>query len=95
MKNGYTTNAGNTFTGVAERDGHVLLVTVMHPEPGHLKVYKEAATLLDWGFKADGKVKPVGDLAPPDQPRPARTAGRARVPRSREAGTPAGPPTPR
>jgi serine-type D-Ala-D-Ala carboxypeptidase (penicillin-binding protein 5/6) len=65
VKNGYTTNAGNTFTGVAERDGHVLLVTVMHPEPGHLKVYKEARSLLDWGFKADGKVDPVGTLVAP------------------------------
>lgn len=66
VKNGYTTNAGNTFTGVAERDGHVLLVTVMHPEAGHLKVYQEAASLLDWGFKADGEVQPVGELVPPD-----------------------------
>lgn len=72
VKNGYTTNAGNTFTGVAERDGHVLLVTVMHPEPGHLKVYTEARSLLDWGFKADGKVQPVGTLVPPD-----RTQGQA------------------
>ncbi|NEE25802.1 D-alanyl-D-alanine carboxypeptidase, partial [Streptomyces sp. SID7982] len=31
VKNGYTTHAGNTFTGVAERNGKVLLVTVMNP----------------------------------------------------------------
>ncbi|MFJ8749854.1 D-alanyl-D-alanine carboxypeptidase family protein [Streptomyces sp. NPDC102441] len=66
VKNGYTTHAGNTFTGIAERDGKVLLVTVMNPqsEESHA-VYKEAAALLDWGFSADGKVTPVGELVPP------------------------------
>ncbi|MFJ6849482.1 D-alanyl-D-alanine carboxypeptidase family protein [Streptomyces sp. NPDC091271] len=66
VKNGYTTHAGNTFTGIAERDGKVLLVTVMNPssEESHA-VYKEAAGLLDWGFSADGKVTPVGELVPP------------------------------
>ncbi|MFB6779766.1 D-alanyl-D-alanine carboxypeptidase family protein [Streptomyces sp. NPDC056352] len=66
VKNGYTTHAGNTFTGVAERNGKVLLVTVMNPsskEPH--AVYKEAASLLDWGFDAAGKVTPVGELVPP------------------------------
>ncbi|MGW0934895.1 D-alanyl-D-alanine carboxypeptidase family protein [Streptomyces sp. NPDC002666] len=66
VKNGYTTHAGNTFTGVAERNGKVLLVTVMNPssEETHA-VYKEAASLLDWGFAASGKVTPVGELVPP------------------------------
>ncbi|MFB7912396.1 D-alanyl-D-alanine carboxypeptidase family protein [Streptomyces sp. NPDC056061] len=66
VKNGYTTHAGNTFTGVAERDGKVLLVTVMNPssEKQHA-VYDEAARLLDWGFAASGKVTPVGELVPP------------------------------
>ncbi|ARI52672.1 D-alanyl-D-alanine carboxypeptidase [Streptomyces sp. S8] len=66
VKNGYTTHAGNTFTGVAERDGRVLLVTVMNPsaDESHA-VYKEAAHLLDWGFAASGKVRPVGELVPP------------------------------
>lgn len=66
MKNGNTTNAGATFTGVAERNGKVLLVTVMNPEKDeHNEVYKEAARLLDWGFSATGKVTPVGELVPP------------------------------
>ncbi|MGW7228441.1 D-alanyl-D-alanine carboxypeptidase family protein [Streptomyces cyaneofuscatus] len=66
VKNGYTTHAGSTFTGVAERNGRVLLVTVMNPsaEESHA-VYKEAAHLLDWGFAASGKVTPVGQLVPP------------------------------
>lgn len=66
VKNGYTTHAGNTFTGIAERNGRVLLVTVMNPssDVSHA-VYKEAASLLDWGFAASGKVTPVGELVPP------------------------------
>lgn len=66
VKNGNTTNAGATFTGVAERDGKVLLVTVMNPEKDESnEVYKETAKLFDWGFKAAGKVQPVGELVPP------------------------------
>ncbi|WP_028802922.1 D-alanyl-D-alanine carboxypeptidase family protein [Streptomyces sp. 142MFCol3.1] len=66
VKNGNTTNAGATFTGVAERDGKVLLVTVMNPEKNeHNEVYKETARLFDWGFQAAGKVQPVGELVPP------------------------------
>nr|WP_202513803.1 MULTISPECIES: DUF5136 domain-containing protein [unclassified Streptomyces] len=66
VKNGYTSHAGNTFTGVAERGGKVLLVTVMNPSSDETHaVYKEAARLLDWGFAANGKVTPVGELVPP------------------------------
>ncbi|MER5300534.1 D-alanyl-D-alanine carboxypeptidase [Streptomyces lasiicapitis] len=66
VKNGSTTNAGTTFTGVAERNGKVLLVTVMNPDSGESQaVYKETARLLDWGFAASGKVKPVGELVAP------------------------------
>ncbi|NUP24421.1 MAG: D-alanyl-D-alanine carboxypeptidase [Streptomyces sp.] len=66
VKNGNTTNAGATFTGVAERNGKVLLVTVMNPEKSeHNEVYKETSKLFDWGFKAAGKVQPVGELVPP------------------------------
>ncbi|MFD8808946.1 D-alanyl-D-alanine carboxypeptidase family protein [Streptomyces sp. NPDC059597] len=66
VKNGNTTNAGATFTGVAERGGKVLLVTVMNPEKHeHNEVYKETAKLFDWGFQAAGKVQPVGTLVPP------------------------------
>ncbi|MCI4044433.1 D-alanyl-D-alanine carboxypeptidase [Streptomyces sp. TRM75563] len=84
VKNGYTTHAGNTFTGVAERNGKVLLVTVMNPsaEESHA-VYKEAAHLLDWGFAASGKVTPVGELVPPksvDTGTGAATGGKGAAP---------------
>ncbi|WP_345942545.1 D-alanyl-D-alanine carboxypeptidase [Streptomyces sp. SID486] len=66
VKNGNTSHAGATFTGVAERGGKVLLVTVMNPQkPEHNEVYKETAKLFDWGFQAIGKVDAVGELAAP------------------------------
>lgn len=66
VKNGNTTNAGATFTGVAERDNRVLLVTVMNPDSGeNLAVYKEAERLFDWGFDAAGKTAPIGTLVAP------------------------------
>lgn len=65
VKNGNTTNAGATYTGVAQRGGRTLLVTVMNPAPGHNVVYREAASLLDWGFAAAPVVQPVGTLVPP------------------------------
>ncbi|WP_037901214.1 D-alanyl-D-alanine carboxypeptidase [Streptomyces sviceus] len=78
VKNGNTTNAGATFTGVAERNGRVLLVTVMNPsKEEHNEVYKETAKLFDWGFKAAGKVQPVGELVPPKGAAQSGTSGQA------------------
>nr|WP_240529000.1 D-alanyl-D-alanine carboxypeptidase [Streptomyces antioxidans] len=66
VKNGNTTNAGATFTGVAQRGDRVLLVTVMNPQEKEAnEVYKETAKLFDWGFKASGSVNPVGTLVRP------------------------------
>ncbi|MEZ0065363.1 D-alanyl-D-alanine carboxypeptidase (penicillin-binding protein 5/6) [Streptacidiphilus sp. MAP12-20] len=63
VKNGYTTNAGNTLIEGARRDGHTLLVTLMNPQnPAREEVYREARALLDWGFSADGKAPAVGTL---------------------------------
>ncbi|GAA5058974.1 D-alanyl-D-alanine carboxypeptidase family protein [Streptomyces similanensis] len=75
VKNGNTTNAGATFTGVAERGGRVLLVTVMNPEKKeHNEVYRETAKLFDWGFQAAGKAQPVGELVAPRSARGATPA---------------------
>ncbi|MFF1447109.1 D-alanyl-D-alanine carboxypeptidase family protein [Streptomyces sp. NPDC058274] len=65
VKNGFTSHAGNTFTGAATRDGRTLLVTVMHPKSGGNGVYKETAALLDWGFASAGRAKSVGTLVDP------------------------------
>ncbi len=79
VKNGYTTNAGNTYTGVADHDGVKLLVTLMHPYAGGDRVYEEAASLFDWGFKAAGKVKPVGSLVAPRSVEKAKAEAAARA----------------
>ena len=77
VKNGSTTNAGNTFTGVAQHGDRVLLVTCMHPEnEAPFEVYKEAAKLFDWGFGAADKVQPVGKLAAPQSSGTIGGAGR-------------------
>ncbi|WP_425830359.1 D-alanyl-D-alanine carboxypeptidase family protein [Streptomyces fractus] len=73
VKNGYTSHAGNTFTGAATRGGRTLLVTVMHPKSGYEAVYEETAALLDWGFAAANKVRPVGELVTPLSERPKST----------------------
>ncbi|WP_405446989.1 D-alanyl-D-alanine carboxypeptidase [Streptomyces achromogenes] len=65
VKNGYTSHAGNTFTGAATRGGRTLLVTVMHPESGGNAVYEETAALLDWGFTHGRSARPVGTLVTP------------------------------
>jgi D-alanyl-D-alanine carboxypeptidase (penicillin-binding protein 5/6) len=63
VKNGYTTNAGNTLVAAAKRHGRTLIVTVMHPQSGLPQaVYKEAGKLLDWGFAAAGRTASVGTL---------------------------------
>ncbi|WP_042456441.1 LPXTG cell wall anchor domain-containing protein [Streptacidiphilus jiangxiensis] len=63
VKNGYTTNAGNTVIEAAHRDGRTLLVTVMNPQNhAYAEVYHEARALLDWGFAADGHTQPLGTL---------------------------------
>ncbi|WP_217131366.1 D-alanyl-D-alanine carboxypeptidase family protein [Streptomyces sp. AC558_RSS880] len=93
IKNGYTSNAGNTLVAAARRYGHTLVVTVMNPRSGggHA-VYEEARTLLDWGFEAAGRVNPVGSL---DALRPAPLRGpepeSAPVPTARRDDAPAHP----
>lgn len=81
VKPGYTVAAQATFVGAARRDGHTLVVTVMHAKP---YFWPEVESLLDWGFAADGRVQPVGQLAAP-RPGPAPNAGDG-VPGSAAAG---------
>ncbi|MEE4542818.1 D-alanyl-D-alanine carboxypeptidase [Streptomyces sp. V4-01] len=97
VKNGYTTNAGNTLVAAARRGSRTMLVTVMNPQSGVPQaVYSEAAKLLDWGFAAAGRTTSVGTLnaapRPSDfQAAPARArlpSGPAQKPAAAAAGTP-------
>jgi D-alanyl-D-alanine carboxypeptidase (penicillin-binding protein 5/6) len=63
IKNGYTVAAQASFVGAAQRNGHRLVVALMHGEP---LLWKDAARLLDWGFVVDGRIQPVGQLVEPD-----------------------------
>lgn len=90
VKNGYTSNAGNTLIAAAKRGSRTLVVSVMNPQSGGgLAVYEEARTLLDWGFDAAGRVQPVGSLAPVrdgGKKKPERTVKEAKATNGRSAG---------
>jgi D-alanyl-D-alanine carboxypeptidase (penicillin-binding protein 5/6) len=78
IKNGYTSDAGNTLVAAARRNGHTLVVTVLNPqEGGGHEVYEEARALLDWGFDAEGHVDPVGSLLPEHDSTPQAGASAA------------------
>lgn len=64
VKTGFTSNAGRTFVGAAERKGRTLIVALM----GIKETSEGAATkLLSWGFKNADKVEPVGVLVSPTE----------------------------
>ena len=79
-KIGWTTASKTTYIGWARRNGHTLVVTILHCKPLDELTY--AARLLNWGFDEDGKVKPVGMLVrplpghPPKAPQAARPKAR-------------------
>jgi len=62
-KTGWTTPAMATYAGMARRDGHTLIVTLLHAVPG--TVFRSATAMLDWGFRIDGEIQPVGQLVGP------------------------------
>ena len=82
-KIGWTSAAGATYVGMARRHGVTLIVSLLHCPA--LTEITAGKSLLNWGFAVDGKVRPVGTLVGPKQPRaatptpsrPAVTAERA------------------
>jgi D-alanyl-D-alanine carboxypeptidase (penicillin-binding protein 5/6) len=68
-KIGWTEAAEATYIGLARRGGETLIVTELHCTA--LTEITSAEQLLNWGFKMDGKIKPVGELV---QPLPSTTA---------------------
>ncbi len=65
VKTGWTTEAGRTFVGAAERGGTSLVVTLLNIEG---EIYPSASALLDWGFANVDAVTPVGYLVDPIDP---------------------------
>jgi D-alanyl-D-alanine carboxypeptidase (penicillin-binding protein 5/6) len=71
VKTGFTSRAGRTFVGAAERKGRTLIVTLMGiKEPSD----DAAAKLLTWGFRNADKVEPVGILVAPGTVTAVRSA---------------------
>jgi D-alanyl-D-alanine carboxypeptidase (penicillin-binding protein 5/6) len=62
VKTGWTTEAGKTFVGAAERGDTSLVVTMLNIEGD---IYPSASALLDWGFANVDAVTPVGYLVDP------------------------------
>lgn len=71
VKTGWTTEAGRTFVGAAERGGTSLVVTLLNIEG---EIYPSASALLDWGFANIDSVTPVGYLVDPVTAAPGGSA---------------------
>lgn len=87
VKTGWTTEAGRTFVGAAEREGTSLVVSMLNIEGD---IYPSASALLDWGFANVDRVTPVGYLVDPidtttPEPSPAEAGSTPITPPS-EAG---------
>jgi serine-type D-Ala-D-Ala carboxypeptidase (penicillin-binding protein 5/6) len=65
-KIGWTSAAGATYVGMAKRNGHTLIVTLLHCPA--LTEIDAAKSLLNWGFKVDGTIAPIGALVGPRPP---------------------------
>jgi serine-type D-Ala-D-Ala carboxypeptidase (penicillin-binding protein 5/6) len=74
VKTGFTSKAGRTFIGAAERDGRTLIVALM----GIREPSDEAARkLLNWGFKNRDRIIPIGELVEPLAEQPMSTTSTA------------------
>ncbi|WP_433420150.1 D-alanyl-D-alanine carboxypeptidase family protein [Microtetraspora malaysiensis] len=76
VKNGWTTKALGSFVGAASRNGHTIIVSIMHYEGSF---WDDVAKMLDWGFAARGRSTPVGVLVDPvpDTPPSAKALPRS------------------
>ncbi len=61
-KTGFTDDAGNTFVGMAARDGRRLVVTMMNGTQQPRRQWMQAGSLLEWGFALPAGTAPVGKL---------------------------------
>jgi D-alanyl-D-alanine carboxypeptidase (penicillin-binding protein 5/6) len=83
VKNGYTDAARASYIGAAVRNGHHLIVTMIHANPDFRL---PADALLDWGFAADGKVQPIGTLVGAADTETAAKVGSGSAPVVADAG---------
>lgn len=91
VKTGFTSKAGRTFIGAAERKGVTLIVTVL----GSREPTADAARkLLTWGFANVNDVTPIAYLPPVPQAAAVEDATQVVVPVVAEVQTPAAAPAP-
>jgi D-alanyl-D-alanine carboxypeptidase (penicillin-binding protein 5/6) len=85
-KTGFTSLAHRTFWGAAQRNGHLLIVTLFQI---HEPTEKAATSLLNWGFANRAKVQPVGALVSPkaEGSSPESTTSKGSSPMLAESGT--------
>ena len=76
VKNGGTSLARLVVVGAAERNGHRLVAVVMHSE---YAPFTQTIDLLEWGFAAEGKVTPIGDLVSPQTAAPTSPGSQQQV----------------
>lgn len=62
VKTGYTTNAGRTYIGAAERKGTTIIVSMMGITEPTVDAARKA---LAWGLRNHAKVTPIGTLVDP------------------------------
>ena len=74
-KNGWTSHALGSFVGAATRNGHTIVISLMHAQSDF---WPDARELLDWGFAHRAKVGPVGTLVDPIPP-PAKPTPKAKA----------------
>ena len=65
VKTGYTTNAGRTYIGAAERKGTTIIVSIMGITEPTIDAARKA---LAWGLRNHDKVTPIGTLVDPITP---------------------------
>ena len=74
---GFTDAARHTLVGAAEHNGRRLVVALMRGEQEPVPMWRQAASLLDWGFAQPPDAAPVGvlvDAAPAPPPPPSAAA---------------------
>ncbi|WP_153505268.1 D-alanyl-D-alanine carboxypeptidase family protein [Cumulibacter manganitolerans] len=66
-KTGFTDAARHTFVAAAERNGRTLVVSLMDAENKPVPNWKQAMSLLDWGFASPVDAHGAGKLVTPDE----------------------------
>jgi len=78
-KTGFTDDAGNTYVGLAERNGRRLVVTMLGGSQEPRRQWMQAASLLDWGFSLDDSTATIGQLVEPGTAGTVGTVGTTRT----------------